>query len=73
MNLHFPAHESLQEFAIRTGRSLEHAYRIWHNRVYGEVKRTPTKEDPSVGPWPYAGVGLRLLPGDIANIAKGRT
>lgn len=38
--MHYPAHESLQEFAARTHRTVAEAYDDWHNRNYPAMAAT---------------------------------
>ncbi len=68
--LHYPAHESLQEYAARTGTPIDLAYADWHDRSYEPiVRRGPghATMNPSYG----YGPGLGLDAKGVGELALG--
>ncbi len=62
---HFPAHESIEEYAERFNMTVVDAYAYWSDRSYPETPRSVTKENPEGGTWPARGSGLTLLIKDL--------
>lgn len=82
-DVHYPAHESLQEYAARRGLSVEKAYSNWHNRHYDKtpalslsddvarqyvISGTLEQDEPGVAAWPAKGPGLGLRLRDIPYV-----